>query len=413
MRLRIAAVALCVLLAPLSMHAKVLLGIDNFLLHYSSLVRHKRVGIITNQTGKTSDGKRTIDAIRALPGVTLAVVFTPEHGLNGTVGAGENIPTYFDSTVGVPIYSLYGSQRKPTRTMLRGIDVLIYDIQDIGVRSYTLISTLGLAMQSAAESDIPFIVLDRPSPLACRVDGNVLDTAYRSFVGMYPVPYVYGLTPGELARMINEEGMVHAQCQLTIVPMVGWTRCMPWEECGLSWTPPSPNIQSPSTAAYYAAFGILGELGIGGYQGIGCPDAFRVLALASFDTKEFTERIAARHIEGLQCIRYETVIQRAKGPAHYRGVRFIIDVSRAGDLTMTGLEILSILAEMHLVPPPDSIHAAMFSKIAGASYLSRVLHGEDVAEIAREWLPALTRYRALRRKYLIYQGDQTDDGGAR
>jgi len=404
---------LCLLLIPAAVRAKVELGVDNFLHNYTSLVRDKRIGIITNQTGRTGDGRSTLDAVRTVPGVTLAAIFTPEHGLQGTVNAGEKVLSYFDSAFNAPVYSLYGSRRKPSPAMLKGLDALIFDIQDIGVRSYTFISTLGLAMQSAGENGVPFIVFDRPSPLGNRIDGNVLDTLYRSFVGRYPLPYVYGLTIGELARMINEEGMNGAPCNLTIVPMRGWRRSMTWDQTGLSWTPPSPNIPFPSTAVYYAAFGALGELGIGGYQGIGTRDAFRVFALPNPEGKNFAHLILSREIKGLRCIPFDTVVSRQSGSKAFTGVRFILDEQSSGDLAIDGLEVLSMLTKIHAVSPPDSAHCAMFAKIAGAGYLMRILNGENVLDIEREWTPALIKYSALRKRYLLYEGDHSDDGAAR
>ncbi|HZV11736.1 MAG TPA: DUF1343 domain-containing protein [Candidatus Kapabacteria bacterium] len=391
------------LFAPAFACAHVLLGADNLLLHYKELIENKRVAVVTNQTGYTSEGVRTIDAIRTTPGVTLAAVFTPEHGLSGTVQAGKNILSYFDTSLGVNVFSLYGPQRKPTEAMLKGIDVIVYDIQDIGVRSYTFISTLGLVMQAAAEHDIPVVVLDRPCPLATHVDGNVLDTTYRSFIGMYPVPYVYGMTVGEFAWMINDERMNGKPCKLMVVPMAGWKRAMAWKETGLHWIPTSPNIPFASTAAYYAAFGTIGELGIGAYEGIGTPEAFRVFALPGLDGAQFRKLFAEKRLDGVQCEPYDTDIVHPRGAVHYEGAKFTLDIDRVKDITVVGLEVLSVLVEMHAIHPPDSAHAAMFAKTCGGDYLQQILRGDPIRYISGEWQTKREQFLLRRDKYLLYQ----------
>ncbi|HET7153620.1 MAG TPA: DUF1343 domain-containing protein [Candidatus Kapabacteria bacterium] len=397
-------VMLALLSMPTFVCAQVLLGADNLLLHYKQLVEGKRVAVVTNQTGYNSKGVRTIDAIREAPGVTLAAVFTPEHGLTGKVQAGENVLSYFDSSIGVNVYSLYGSQRKPTAAMLKDIDVIVYDIQDIGVRSYTFISTLGLVMQAAAERNLPVVVLDRPCLLARRVDGNVLDTAaHRSFIGMYPIPYVYGMTVGEFAWMINDERMNGKPCVLSVVPMAGWKREMTWEETGLRWIPTSPNIPDATTATYYAAFGSLGELGIGAYEGVGTPDAFRVFAMKDLDTGEFRKLFLEKRLNGVACEPYDTNIVRKYGTVHYGGLRFTLDINSVKDLTVVGLEVLSVLVQMHAIHPPDSAHAAMFAKTCGGDYLDRILRGESMISITGEWRTMRDRFILIRDKYLLYQ----------
>jgi uncharacterized protein YbbC (DUF1343 family) len=393
---------IAMLCATNAVHARVVLGVDNFLRHYTGLIVNKRVGIITNQTGQTGDGRSTVSAIKLIPGVMVTAIFCPEHGLGGAKSAGEFITSYYDSSLGVQVYSLYGAHRKPTTEMLRGIEVLIYDIQDIGVRSYTYINTLGLAMQSAAENNISFIVLDRPTPLANRIDGNVLDTTNRSFVGMYPIPYVYGLTTGELARMINDEHLVGHTCELTIIPLLGWDRTISWTQTDLPWTPPSPNISAPYTSAYYAAFGLLGELGLGAFQGIGTPMAFQVFAFQNSRGKSLQSILLSSSIDGVRCIPYDTIIIRSNSPAHYIGVRFDLNLQSKNDLMLIGLKVLSVLLRNNIVSPPDSAHAAMFAKIVGNGILPLILGGIDIKDISRQWQPAISAYCIKRKLYLLY-----------
>lgn len=223
----------------------------------------KRVGLITNPTGVDAQWNSTIDLFHEAPEVQLVALFGPEHGVRGNYTAGERIGSSRDPITGVPMYSLYGNTKKPAPHMLRDIDVLVYDIQDIGVRSYTYISTMGLAMEAAAENDIEFMVLDRPNPLGGnKIEGNIAESTHFSLVGAYPIPYVYGLTVGELATMINEEGWLNngKKCKLTVIPMKGWHRNLYFEDTDLPWVPSSPHIPHAHKAPYYVASGILGEL---------------------------------------------------------------------------------------------------------------------------------------------------------
>ncbi|HEV2472129.1 MAG TPA: DUF1343 domain-containing protein, partial [Chthonomonadales bacterium] len=200
----------------------------------------KSIGIITNQTGVTGDGQSDLTLFRETPDVRLRAIFTPEHGLAGTAPAGVSVAG--GSKRGVPVHSLYGTGRAPKKRWLAGLDILVYDIQDIGARSYTYISTLGYCMAAAGRSHIPFVVLDRPDPAgAARVEGSPPAAGFRSFVGRYPVSYLYGMTPGELAKMINAEGWAGARCNLTVVSMQGYPRSMQWADTGLRWIPTSPH----------------------------------------------------------------------------------------------------------------------------------------------------------------------------
>ncbi|HTP12588.1 MAG TPA: DUF1343 domain-containing protein, partial [Bacteroidota bacterium] len=228
-----------------SPQARVKPGIDVLRDHHFDILKGKRVGLVTNPTGVTSDLEPTVDVLAGAPGVQLVALYGPEHGVRGDNDAGKTVESSIDRKTGLPVYSLYGRTRKPTRDMLQGIDILVYDIQDIGLRFYTYISTMGLVMEAAAENGIPVVVLDRPDPLTGnRVEGPMLEPKYKSFVGAYAIPYVYGMTAGELAQMINGEGWLAGgvQCKLTVVPMEGWKRSMWWDETGLQWVPTSPNI---------------------------------------------------------------------------------------------------------------------------------------------------------------------------
>lgn len=404
-RARVAALAVLCLAALVcdTASARVLLGVDNLLLHKRWMIAGKKIAVVTNHTGITGDGRRTIDALRTAPGTQLVTIFTPEHGLTGTVNAGNSVASSVDSATGVPVISLYGAFRAPKKEMLKGLDAIVYDIQDIGIRSYTFISTLGLVMRSAATAGVKVIVLDRPGLIANRVDGNVLDTAYRSFVGMYPIPYVYGMTVGELASLINDEAMVGAKCALTVVPMEGWTRTMPWDSTGLVWKPTSPNIPLPTTALYCAAFGAIGELGAG-YQGIGTPDAFRVFGGWKFPVRSLDSALRAHHLAGVHTSFGDTTIITKAGtsmPVAY--LKFRLDKDSVADLFALGLHVIAILHRMHILKPADSSHQAMFRKVCGANILDRIFMGESVEQITQGWAPARTAFMEKRAKHLLYR----------
>ena len=215
---------------------KVKPGVEVLLEEQLALIKGKHIGLITNPTGVTSDLKSTIDVLFESKDIHLVALFGPEHGVRGDVTAGGHVENYVDERTKLPVYSLYGRTRKPTNEMLKDIDVLIYDIQDIGSRSYTYVYTMAYAMEAAAENNVKFMVLDRPNPMTGnRLEGNVLDTTFKSFVGMFPVPYVYGMTCGEFAQMINGEGWLNGgeRCSLTVVQMKGWKRSMWWDQTGL------------------------------------------------------------------------------------------------------------------------------------------------------------------------------------
>ena len=235
---------------PLHAQGRVRLGIEVLLTDSVHLIRGKRVGLITNHSGITPDGRSSIDLLHRARDVRLTALFAPEHGIRGQAAAGERIATTVDSATGVPVYSLYGETRVPSAEMLKDVDVLLYDIQDVGARVYTFQWTMALSAEAAGKLGRPFIVLDRPNPVRGDVvEGGVLDSTFRSFVGQFPVALRYGLTPGELLRYLVGTGQIKAD--IKVVPMSGYRRDMWWEETGLPWRNPSPNIRTPDAALLY------------------------------------------------------------------------------------------------------------------------------------------------------------------
>ncbi len=277
-------------------------GIDVLQEENFKSIEGKKVGLITNATGLNADLTPTIDLLFEAENVELVALFGPEHGARGEIAAGDKVDDYTDPVTDVPVYSLYGSTRKPTPDMLEGIDILIYDIQDIGVRSYTYISTMGLAMEAASEQGIDFMVLDRPNPLGGnKIEGNIAEDGYFSFVSQYPIPYVYGMTPGEVAIMINEEGWLGEgkKVNLEVVKMERWNRSMTFDQTGLQWVPTSPHIPHANSAYFYVCTGIMGELGVFS-EGVGYTLPFQVFGAEWIEERELAKRMNALEITGVE-----------------------------------------------------------------------------------------------------------------
>ena len=269
------------------------LGIEN-LDGSLALFKGKRVGLITNATGVDRNYRRSVDILKDK--VNLVALFAPEHGLRGNVVAGAAVPHEKDAATGLPIYSLHGDNRKPTAAMLKGIDVLAFDIQDIGARSYTYVYTMAYAMQSAREMNIPFVVFDRPNPVGGeQVEGGLLQPAYSSFIGLYPIPVRHGLTVGELARLFNEEFGIGVK--LTVVPMQGWQRRMLQSDTGLPWLMTSPNIPTPDSALVYNATALFGGSNVS--EGIGTTRPFELVGAPWLDGQKLADRLNSLRLSGV------------------------------------------------------------------------------------------------------------------
>jgi uncharacterized protein YbbC (DUF1343 family) len=290
--------------AAASSTANVVPGIEVLLSDSIHLIRGKRVGLITNQSGRDRKGTSSIDLLHRVPGVRLTALFAPEHGLRGAVAAGEKVETTVDSATGIPIYSLYGQTHVPTPEMLANVDVLLYDIQDVGARVYTYEWTMALVADSVKK---PFIVLDRPDPVrGDRVEGGVLDPRYRSFVGQYPVALRYGLTPGELLRYLVGTGQVRAD--VMVVPMKNWRRSMWWDDTGIPWVNPSPNLRDMDATLLYT--GTVFFEGTNATEGRGTEQPFRsVGAKWLTDAGAIARELNAKGITG---VRFDSVYRRVE-----------------------------------------------------------------------------------------------------
>lgn len=370
----------------------------------------KRVGLITNPSGVNSQLISTIDLLRTAPNVNLVALYGPEHGVYGDVWAGDHVENQTDPRTGLPVFSLYGKTRKPTPEMLKGIDVLVYDLQDTGCRSYTFISTMGVAMEACAEAGIEFVVLDRPNPLGGeRIEGSLIgNERYRSFVSQWDVPYVYGMTCGELARMINGEGWIKQRVKLTVVPLRGWKRSMVWRDTGLPWVPTSPHVPHDESALFQVATGMIGEIG-GASTGIGYPLPFQCVAAPNVDKHELAAALNAYHLPG---VRFVPVSYKpyyfAFSNQPIAGVQIYFTDPRRAPLTAINfyaMEALKKVAGRDLFA--EAVKAGkkfdMFDKVNGTDATRQALQtGKTAAEIVDSWQADEQNFRKQRKTYLLY-----------
>jgi len=377
------------------------LGIDELEKSNFSALQGKRVGLVTNPSGADSKGRSAISALysgQKIGNFKLVKLYGPEHGIDGQTGAGKSVSNGRDRATGLPVCSLYGDTRRPTPSMLEGIDTLVYDVQDLGNRSYTFISTLGYVMDEAAKHNIQVIVLDRPNPLGgVRIEGPRLDSFFTpSFVGLYNIPIVYGLTPGELALWINAK-YLERPCRLSIVSMRGWIRPMVWEDTGLKWIPTSPNIPTIAAARGYTATGFLGEIGI--ESGCGGPHPFEIVAGSGWDAGAVAQRFNNLHIPGVQAKTYSAGRQA--------GIFLHIDPRNAGNLTAINFEAIEILEHeidhFSTFGHTSGDQRDMFDKVAGTTAVRRQLvSGRPVRDIVHSWDSGIVHWAQERQPYLLY-----------
>lgn len=375
----------------------------------------RRVGLVTNPSGVDCDLRSTIDILAEAPGVNLVALYAPEHGVRGDIYAGGKVESGRDDHTGLPVHSLYGSTRQPTKEMLKGVDIIVYDIQDVGTRSYTFISTLGLVMRTCAEMGIPVMVLDRPNPLGgLKIEGPLVRDGFHSFVSQYKIPYVYGLTVGELAVLINEEGLNRGQngrseplkCKLTVIPMEGWTRDMLFEDTGLPWVLPSPNIPYPENAIGYPSAGLCGELYDYLNIGIGYTLPFGTFAEEWIDADRLKAKLDGYNLPGVawRTIHYKPISGRLNGKLIH-GVQYYYTDYEAADITLTQFYVMQAIYELYGKNPFTGAgdRLAMFNKVCGSDYVS-VNFGRTmkVSSIAAYWTADVDAFRKLARKYQMY-----------
>ncbi len=371
----------------------------------------KRIGLITNPTGVDNELRSTVDLLYHAPGVKLVALFGPEHGVRGNQHAGDKVDDNHDSATGLPVYSLYGKNRKASPEMLKGIDALVYDIQDIGCRSFTYISTMGLAMEAAAEAGIEFIVLDRPNPLGGeKVEGCLTEDDCVSFVSQFKIPYVYGLTCGELALMLNGEKMLNGSkpCRLTVVKMKGWKRSMTYQETGLQWIPSSPHIPQPISAICYAVSGIIGEFSYMNI-GVGYTIPFQMFAAPWIDADKLAGRLNALNIPGVwfRPIYLKPFYATMKNQ-QIQGVQVHFLNYRKAPLTdiqfLVAQEAATLYPDHKVFEVADKSRFQMFDLVCGTKQIRQILSRSYRWDDARTyWHKDEEAFKRLSKKYYLYK----------
>lgn len=377
-------------------------------------LKGKRVGLLTNPSGVDRQLRSTIDILYKSPDVNLVALFAPEHGVRGDVYAGGQVTGGKDETTGLPVYSVYGSTRKPTPEMLKGLDIVVYDIQDVGTRSYTFISSLGLMMQACAELGIEVMVLDRPNPLGGnKVEGSYVQPGFFSFVSQYKIPYIYGLTVGELASLINEEGLNRGQkgtdqplkCKLTVIPMEGWTRDMTFVQTGLPWILPSPNIPYPQTAIDYPCAGLSGECPNYLNIGIGYTLPFEVFAAEWIDADKLKAELDSYNLPGIsfRTIHF-TPFSGSKQGKLIHGVQYYFTDYESAMITMTQFYVMQAVHKLYPERDPFKTgNYAMFDKCCGTDFIRKTFSASyRVDDILRFWTQDVDGFKRLSAKYHLY-----------
>lgn len=387
---------------------------------YYHLIENKRVGLITNHSAMVGD-RHLVDLLHEDPSVQLVALFGPEHGIRGTADAGEAVGHGVDEATGVPVYSLYGAQRRPSLEMLEGVEVLLFDIQDVGTRFYTYPATMGRAMSSAVEAGIPYVVLDRPNPIGGeRIEGHIREDRFVSGIGLYPVPVTHGMTVGELALMIQDQGW-HDDLDgldLHVVPMSGWKRHMTWFDTGLTWVPPSPNIPNAETAIVYPGTCLFE--GTPASEGRGTRQPFLLVGSPHVTAETVSDELNRRrqHLDrypGLEGVRFHPVVfvpESIPGMSRYpklegedvRGVRIEVTDPAVVSPVALGMHLLQVFYE---ALPMDQqrlfFHPRGMPVRAGNEWVQEQMAlGTPVLDILADWEEDVSRFREMRRPYLLY-----------
>ncbi|MBR4774540.1 MAG: DUF1343 domain-containing protein [Bacteroidales bacterium] len=400
--------------AALPLQAQVLTGIDVLQEEGFVPLIGKRVGLVTNPSGVDRNVRSTIDIFYEAPQVNLVALYGPEHGVRGDVYAGGTVADSKDPKTGLPVYSLYGSTREPTPEMLKGVDVMVYDIQDVGTRCYTFISTLGLVMRACAKAGVEVMVLDRPNPLGGnKIEGSYVEDGFYSFVSEFRIPFIYGLTVGELALLINDEGLNRGQkgnleplkCKLKVIPMQGWTRSMLFKDTGLPWILPSPNIPSVQSALCYAGSGIGGEFGLIN-NGVGYTIPFETFAAEWIDADALKARLDSYQIPGVafRTIHYKPLSGSLAGTLIH-GVQFFYTDYEAAPVTLIQFYVLQALNELYPEKNPYPLKSTrMLDIVCGTDYV-RTAFGKrlKVEDIVDHWNKDTEHFRSLSEKYYLYR----------
>lgn len=388
------------------------LGIDVLVESKLNLLQGKRVGVITNQTGVDSKGNHIIDLLYQAPGVELVALFGPEHGIRGDREGGYQIDNQKDIKTGIPIYGIYGKTKKPTFEMLQNIDVLIFDIQDVGTRFYTYISTMSLCMEAAAENHLEFMVLDRPNPIiGAMVEGPVLEKEYLSFVGIHPIALRHGMTVGELAQLFNEQGWLAngVKAKLTVISMENWRRNSWYGESGLKWIKPSPNMLSPVTALLYPGIGLLETCNIS--EGRGTTRPFENIGAPWFNHAAVAKILNLARIPGIKVDTTSFIPLDMPGavmnPEYEgqlcKGLLFTITDPHLFPCVSFGIHLICAIKKLHPDQFAWSSPRSPLIMFGNEQTPGAIDEGRSPQEVIQSWQPKLNEFKKLREKYLLYE----------
>lgn len=380
---------------------KVSPGIEVLLKEEKNVLSGKKVGLITNPTGIDSKLTSIVDLLHDDPDINLTALFGPEHGVRGDAQAGASVEYYIDEKTGLPVYSLYGKTKKPTPEMLKDVEVLVFDIQDVGTRYYTYIYTMAYAMEAAKENDIPFIVLDRPNPQGGEtVDGPVLEPEFSSFVGLYPIPLKHGMTVGELATLFNKEFKIGAD--LKVIKMKGWKRDMDYDDTGLPFVLPSPNMPTVSTTFAYPATGLIEGTNVS--EGRGTTKPFELIGAPYINSDELAGKLNALRLPGVKfrAASFTPTFSKHAGKLSH-GVEIYITDRKEFKAVPTGLHIIKTIQDLY---PGDFefLAANNFNLLIGNGWImSRIKEGTTVNEILKEYQVKQDAFKKVRKNYLLYK----------
>lgn len=386
-------------------NSNVSLGIDQIEADKFAVLKGKRVGLITNQTGVNSEGLKTRRVLFNSERVNLVALYTPEHGLDGDEIAGKWVQSRIDKLTGLKAYSLYGASRKPDLDMLKGIDTLVFDIQDVGARCYTYVSTMALCMEAAGENGIEFIVLDRPNPVGgWIVEGPPMTKQWISFVGMFSVPFRHGMTVGEIAEMSVGEGWLKTPPELKVIRMEGWNRKMSWMDTGLNWIQTSPNIPS-AESCYYYLLSCIPQHVPGIFAGTGTIKPFQSVGKNNYNGERLVKSLNSIRMKGLE---FNSYTHRGKGSQG--GVELKITNFKNDKLVSSGIRILKIMFN-HLIETEQELFLS--DKKSSMNLLYKVYGSDEIGkgqflkssidELLKSWAPYVESFKMDRKKYLLYK----------
>jgi uncharacterized protein YbbC (DUF1343 family) len=409
MKSRCSILTLALFAAGVFCQSQVKVGADLLFEKYFSLVEGKRLGLVTNHSAVLSNGKHLADALFEDKRTKLVVLFGPEHGIRGDAPAGAKVQDGIDAKTGLPTYSLYGPINKPTAEMLKNVDVLLFDIQDVGARFYTFESTLALAMEAAAEEKIPFVVLDRPNPIrGTWVEGFVREDSLKSFVGLNPTPIAHGLTMGELATMVNGEGWMKnkVKATLTVVKMESWKRSMWYDQTELDWVPPSPNIRTVKTSIVYP--GTCFFEGTSVSEGRGTMKPFEYIGAPFIDGRKLAEALNQQELPGVAFEAIEFTPQEIPN---------VVSMPKHKDIKCGGVYVkvtdrnsyepvktaVAMLVTLKMLYPVELLWRGSIDRLAGTPKLRLAIDaGKNAEDICRMWQGEVAQFKKMREKYLLY-----------